>query len=240
MGSRSRLVSAILGKPSSQTRTRRSIQRRVALLFDFGLPFPPWISWTFGRNIDSMIRVPCKECGASILEDTAARNGGLCAPCQNGTRRSLDAARIQREKEKIDPFHILFRRVRDHAAHYGFDTLSPPEATYYAVSALFSDLNRGAVQLFFDANSPEFRKLAMDGLAALARMDLMPLLEDAAKLCAEQDAWYATRQHEDEEPPHEDKLASITDEILRSSEDVFARLESFALNQSLVPQGSAP
>jgi hypothetical protein len=188
---------------------------------------------------DSTIRVPCEECGALILRNTAARNGGLCAPCKNGTRKSLDAARLQREKEETDPFHILFRRVRDHAAKHGIDTLTSPEATYYAVSALFSDLNRGAVQLFFDVNSPAFRKRATDGLAELGRSDLLPLLDAAAKLCAEQDSWHATTQNEDDEPPHEEELASMTDKILDAAEDVFVRLERFAIDQGLVSQGAA-
>ncbi len=184
------------------------------------------------------MRVSCTECGASILQDTAARNGGLCAPCKNGNRQSLEAARIQRENEKTDPFHVLFRRVRDHASTHGFTTLSPSEATYLGVAALFSDLNRGAVQLFFDANSPEFQKLATDGLAALGRSDLLTRLDEARKLYAEQETWYATAENEDEEPPHEDQLARITDHLREASDDVFTGLERFAVEHGLVSQGT--
>lgn len=143
------------------------------------------------------MKVSCKECGALILEDTATRNGGLCVPCKCGTRASIEAARVQREKEQTGPFHVLFRRVRDHAATHGFTTLNPSEATYYAVASLFSDLNRGAVQLFFDVNCPEFRTLATDGLAALGRSDLLEWLDQAGKLCGEQDDWYAVERNED-------------------------------------------
>jgi len=31
-------------------------------------------------------KVPCTECGAMILPRTAAKNGGLCAPCERGDR----------------------------------------------------------------------------------------------------------------------------------------------------------
>jgi hypothetical protein len=33
----------------NQKRTRRSIQRRVTLLFEFELPSPPWMAYTLAR-----------------------------------------------------------------------------------------------------------------------------------------------------------------------------------------------
>ena len=46
-------------------------------------------------------KVPCDECGTLILQRTARRNGGLCAPCITGTRES-----IERSKER-------YRRTQD-------------------------------------------------------------------------------------------------------------------------------
>jgi len=186
------------------------------------------------------MKVTCCECGAAILPDTAARNGGLCAPCNNGTRHSLEAARVQRETEEFDPFQVLFRRVRDQTGTHGFTKLSHSEATYYAVASLFSDLNRGAVQLFFNVNCPEFRKAAADGLATLGRGDLLIRLDEAGKLCAEQETWYSTERNEDDEPPHEDRLSCITHNLLDASDDIRVRLECFAVEQGLVSKRAAP
>ncbi len=182
------------------------------------------------------MKVTCRECGTSILQDTASRNGGLCAPCMNGTRHSLEAARIQREMEQVDPFPCLFRRVRDHAAAHGFTTLSRSEVTYYAVASLFSDLNRGAAQLFFEMKSPELCKIATDGLVALGRGDLLIWLDEAGKLCAEQESWYSHEWKEDVQPPHEDRLSQLTTNLLEASEDIFMRLERFAVEQGLVSE----
>lgn len=38
-------------------------------------------------------KTTCTACGATILQRTATRLGGLCAPCANGTRAQIDAAR---------------------------------------------------------------------------------------------------------------------------------------------------
>lgn len=36
-------------------------------------------------------RVACSQCGALILATTATRTGGVCMPCELGTRQSIDA-----------------------------------------------------------------------------------------------------------------------------------------------------
>jgi hypothetical protein len=44
----------------------------------------------------------CTTCGAEILYTTAVRFGGLCAPCANGTRAQINAAR-RRASEPTQP-----------------------------------------------------------------------------------------------------------------------------------------
>jgi hypothetical protein len=44
----------------------------------------------------------CTACGAEILQTTAATRHGLCAPCANGTRAQIDAAR-KRASEPRQP-----------------------------------------------------------------------------------------------------------------------------------------
>ena len=37
------------------------IQRRAMSLFEFGLPSPPWMAYTFGKNEDSRLGTLCKK-----------------------------------------------------------------------------------------------------------------------------------------------------------------------------------
>jgi hypothetical protein len=119
----------------------------------------------FGRESETGItvsteRIPCTKCGAMILPATANSTGGICMPCKSGTRGSIEAAKALRETERTDPFVLLFDALKNRAVESGPATLNEAERTYYTVSVLFSDLSRGAVQLFFDANSSEVQQQA--------------------------------------------------------------------------------
>ena len=46
-----------------------------------------------------MSKVPCTQCGALILTNTAERTGGLCMPCQRGTRAEIDEAKRLRASQ---------------------------------------------------------------------------------------------------------------------------------------------
>jgi len=42
-----------------------------------------------------MSKSPCSKCGVMILATTAEKTGGLCIPCKNGTRESLEESRLR-------------------------------------------------------------------------------------------------------------------------------------------------
>jgi hypothetical protein len=46
-------------------------------------------------------RIPCLQCDSMILEATAKRNGGLCAPCKR--RRDCEAREAQRDEYRKNP-----------------------------------------------------------------------------------------------------------------------------------------
>ena len=179
-------------------------------------------------------RVPCTKCGAMILTATANKTGGICMPCKNGTRESMEIAKKLREKEKTDPFILLFESLKNRVIEKGLASLNEAEGKFYAISVLFSDLYRGAVQLFFEVNSFDLQKQAKKGLSAIGRDDLIKSLEDAAPLYAQQDEWYASSDDDEGEPPHEDTLAKITEDLLQHESDVFERLELLAVEHELI------
>src|SRR5690348_9533562 len=41
----------------------------------------------------------CLKCGATMLESTAARTGGLCMACKEGHRKSPEPAKPEKERE---------------------------------------------------------------------------------------------------------------------------------------------
>ena len=63
------------------------------------------------------MKIPCADCGALILRETAERNGGLCMPCKAGTRANIESSKIaakrSRELDANDPFRIYWRRLVD-------------------------------------------------------------------------------------------------------------------------------
>lgn len=57
-------------------------------------------------------KVPCSSCGAEILPSTAERLAGRCAPCANGTRAQLDAAKQERLVEEARRAEEALRREK--------------------------------------------------------------------------------------------------------------------------------
>lgn len=64
------------------------------------------------------MKVRCTICGATILPTTAEATGGICMPCKNGCRESMDASKAYREDRRTPkPAHYfcgdLVRRTHD-------------------------------------------------------------------------------------------------------------------------------
>jgi hypothetical protein len=114
-------------------------------------------------------RVQCKSCGASILVDTAARTGGLCAPCRGGYRQRIEAGKREREREQeyersAERKYWLALVARINAPGGGFDQLAPHEKTYFAVSSLIGEVYNGGFDQFFFNSSGALYAYALDGL----------------------------------------------------------------------------
>jgi DNA-directed RNA polymerase subunit RPC12/RpoP len=48
-------------------------------------------------------KVPCEKCGAKILPTTAENNGGLCFPCKDGRRESIEERKHELARAKSAP-----------------------------------------------------------------------------------------------------------------------------------------
>src|SRR5262245_26049747 len=106
-------------------------------------------------------KVPCTVCGVMILVATAQSNGGQCMPCKQGTRKTIDNARLQyaeRKKAEANPspetkhWRWLVRQVRDG----GFDGLSPENQLYFAVCLLEGEIYNGGFEQYFHNSSANY------------------------------------------------------------------------------------
>jgi hypothetical protein len=127
----------------------------------------------------------CARCGVSILSTTAARNGGLCVPCSNGTREHIEESKRraieERELERTDPIQIYWRALeaRVDAADSGLPDLSDAERQYYAVNCLEDEVYNGGFDQFFFNSSGALYEHAERGLEAIGALHSLALLRTA-------------------------------------------------------------
>jgi hypothetical protein len=137
---------------------------------------------------ETMSKVPCTKCGAAILEATAQRNAGLCIPCKNGTRESIEQGKRwyqgQREREKNDPLWKLWRDLvhRVHHTDPGFDGLSEPEKQYFAVGLLDGEVYNGGFDQYFSNSSGDYHQWAERGLEAMEALQALDLVRQAKQI----------------------------------------------------------
>ena len=129
-------------------------------------------------------RQPCSSCGALILLDTAAKNGGLCMPCKRGYRKSIEESTRYRAKQRIYE-HSAERKYwlalveRVHRVPDGFDQLQSAEKTYFAVSCLIGEVYNGGFEQFFSNSSGSLFGYVLDGLIELDAAKSVALLVKA-------------------------------------------------------------
>ena len=109
-------------------------------------------------------KVPCKECQAMILPSTAEKNDGLCLPCKNGYRESIEQGKEYREREKeLDrtcPFRAKWREVEGKVidADGELILLDEDEKLYYSVQIMIGEIHNGGFsQYFFNSASDHYR-----------------------------------------------------------------------------------
>lgn len=133
------------------------------------------------------LRVPCPQCGAKILPETAKKNGGLCMPCYGGYRKSIEAGKLrrvaEREYEKSPERKYWLDLVnRVYKSPQGFTGISEPEKTYFAVSCLIGEVYNGGFDQFFSNSSGEFYGRALEGLCELGAETSVALLTQAKEI----------------------------------------------------------
>ena len=136
-------------------------------------------------------RSPCTVCGAMILLATAARNDGLCMPCGNGTRQSMEMARerdreIREERKRFEEstegryWHWLIEQV--HGGGCGFAGLSVHDQRYFAINALISDVYRGGLDAYFHNSAGGYIAEALAGLEEIEQLDVRDIVLAAQRL----------------------------------------------------------
>lgn len=198
------------------------------------------------RRCGEMSKVPCAKCGVAILESTAEKNGGLCAPCKAGTREPIEAARArnkeERERENTDPLRLLWRNLvhRAYEANDGLSGFSEAEKQYFAVGLLDGEVYNGGFDQFFFNSSGSYFKYAIAGLEAMDAQQSLVLLQRAKQVLFDFDEVY-----EDTEKRRAFLLQRVSDSRTKRLEELDAqywkdpdslaiRSEQFARSKGLV------
>ncbi len=130
-------------------------------------------------------RIACSKCGALILLATAARNGGICTPCAEGTRESIEAAKryhaSELELDRTDPQRRLWRELVRHMGETeeGLNVLSPVEKRYVAVVFLDVEVRNGGFDQYFFNSSGSYYCETVEGLLAMGATHTLALLKRA-------------------------------------------------------------
>jgi hypothetical protein len=87
----------------------------------------------------------CAECGAEILSRTAAKTGGKCMPCAQGTRADIEAgkrhAAEERERRRVNEAVLQRIRAKEHPIFADFLVEDDPIGVLwpFLVSIVFRD-----------------------------------------------------------------------------------------------------
>ncbi len=155
-----------------------------------GPSFPSYrVTLSFGCNTMTD-KIPCKECGTEILPTTAKSTGGLCRPCDQGTRESIEKSKKYYKKQKeYDPHRELWislvKRTHREDGGFdrdGFDRLSPNEKLYYSVTVLDGEVYNGGMHQFFSNSSGSLFKEVVKGLEILGFKHTLDLLLEAKEI----------------------------------------------------------
>lgn len=188
-------------------------------------------------------KIPCNECNALVLPSTAQRTGGLCMPCKNGTRKSMDRAKEdsvkERELDKTCPFRAYWRNLVDRVydEELGFSSLIEEEKLYYSVCVLIGEVYNGGFVQFFDNSSGAQYRYAELGLIRMQAKKSITLLREAKfSLFGNQhvptdqaERWNIMRKLTDDPD-----LDSLDTEFYKDADKLDQKTEEFAINNGLV------
>ena len=192
----------------------------------------------------------CRECAAEILATTAESTGGLCMPCKNGTRKSIEEGRrYHEERKKYDPWRELWTSLvkRAYATEEGWRQFSENERLYYSVSVLNGEVYNGGMHQFFANSSGELYGEAVTGLQTLGAEETKRLLLNASSVLFDDvepptdrlARWDAMKQYPETIdrnalPDWCERLRAIDEAYWRDPDDLNAKLTGFAEQNGLI------
>ncbi|MCC5849529.1 MAG: DUF4375 domain-containing protein [Verrucomicrobia bacterium] len=196
-------------------------------------------------------KIPCTKCGALILPETAERTEGLCMPCKQGNRESIEASKEYYKKLKeYDPVRELWKSLveRVHHSEAGLDGLNEAEKIYYTVCVLNGEVFNGGFEQFFSNNSGEYYKMAVDGLFILQAFQCLKLLKEAKDILFYDNAIPSDHieryesmkklseeeEHRGEIPDWSLRLDQIDAEYYKDPDDLYCKLDQYAEIHGLV------
>lgn len=165
------------------------------------------------------MKIPCADCGAVILRETAERNSGLCMPCRSGTRANIESSKIaakrRREIDASDPFRIYWRQLVDtvYKTPAGLSSLSDLELQYWAVGCLSGEIYNGGFDQYFYNSSGDTYAPAMLGLEAMKALKSRDLLQNAKQ------AIFGSRAVPDDTGARRTVLVAVQNDALQSELD---------------------
>ena len=191
-----------------------------------------------------MNKMPCAQCGVSILVTTAMRNDGLCVPCRNGTRASMEENRRwyreHLERLRTDPAHLYWSALV-HRVFKDADFAGLPEAEkrYFAVCCLSGEVHNGGFQQFFFNSAGAYYREALAGLEEMGAADCWQLLQRAKQVWFDfADVPVETRArrellHKNSSRSRDSRSDELDRLFWKEAEALSAKIEDYAMTNKL-------
>ena len=126
-------------------------------------------------------RVPCRECGAEILQATADATGGLCMPCKKGTRQQIEAGKRSYERRRdFDSFDAYWFQLVDRV-HNRHEVLSGKEDLFYRWSCIYGETMVDGIEAYFECRFDQW-ELDMESLRVAGFPDIASDFEEARQV----------------------------------------------------------
>ncbi len=190
-------------------------------------------------------RVACTKCSTLILQSTGAETGGVCIPCQRGYRHQIEESKLRQLVEKKyeqSPArkHWLWLVEHVHGAPDGYESLSAPNQSFFAVGVLEHDVYRGGFESYFFNSSANHYVRAVNTLMEVGATSALRLVIDAKEalfgsgpLPASNHARRAHLQTHHDPTARAQKLAAIDALFWKDPDELQRKMEAFAERHKL-------
>jgi hypothetical protein len=145
----------------------------------------------------------CSECGAEILERTAAKTGGKCMPCWQGTRADIEESKRrtaeERGREAVNQAALERLRTKQRPTYQDFlaqedpvgvllqflgeniERLAPGARSLYLVAVLDGEVVNGGFHQYFSNSSGQYAHETLAGLVEVGAASAAKLLQEAIR-----------------------------------------------------------